>query len=63
MKQSEMTRFTKRDKIEISNALKGTGMGDTKGKIMYHFRLYIDFDRCKKYGKQKIKCLTLKPWG
>lgn len=28
--------------IEISDALRGTGMGDVNGEIMHYFRLYVD---------------------
>lgn len=30
-------------------------MGDAKGEILHHFRLYVDFDRCKKIWKAKDK--------
>lgn len=41
--------------VEISNTLRETGMREAKREIIHHFRLNVDFDRCKKIWKSKDK--------
>lgn len=49
--------------IEISNALKGTGMEDAKRESMHHFGSYGDSDKCNKIWKTKDKMFDFDALG